>query len=137
MIDRLTASFRYSEKLQRRVRFLYSKGSLYKVYNGNLLFHGCVPMDENGEFLPFCLDGVERRGRDFMDYADTAARQAYYTKPGTPERMLGMDFLWFLWAGRNSPIFGRDRMTTFERRLIADEDSWTEAKNAYYSHVRW
>ena len=133
VIDRLTASFRYSEKLQRHVRFLYSKGSLYKIYNGNLLFHGCVPMDENGEFLSFYLDGAERKGRDFMDYADTAARQAYYYRPDTPERKLGMDFLWFLWAGRNSPIFGRDRMTTFERRLIADEASWVEAKNAYYS----
>ena len=133
VIDRLTASFRHSEKLQRHVRFLYSKGSLYKIYNGNLLFHGCMPMDENGEFLPFRLDGVERRGRDFMDYADTAARQAYYYRPDTPERKLGMDFLWFLWAGRNSPIFGRDRMTTFERRLIADETSWAEPKNAYYS----
>ena len=133
VIDRLTASFRHSEKLQRHVRFLYSKGSLYKVYNGNLLFHGCMPMDENGEFLPFCLDGVERRGRDFLDYADSAARQAYYYRPDTAERKLGMDFLWFLWAGRNSPIFGRERMTTFERRLIADEASWAEPKNAYYS----
>ena len=133
VIDQLTASFRHSEKLQRHVRFLYSKGSLYKVYNGNLLFHGCIPMDENGDFLSFCLDGVERSGKDFLDYADTAARQAYYIKPGTKERELGMDFLWFLWAGRNSPIFGRDRMTTFERRLIADERAWVEKKNAYYS----
>ena len=133
VIDRLTASFRHSEKLQRHVRFLYSKGSLYKIYNGNLLFHGCIPMDENGEFLSFCLDGVERRGKDFLDYADQAARQAYYHKPDSPERKLGMDFLWFLWAGRNSPIFGRDRMTTFERRLIADESAWAEPKNAYYT----
>ena len=133
VIDQLTASFRHSEKLQRHVRFLYSKGSLYKIYNGNLLFHGCIPMDEKGEFLAFRLDGAERRGKDFLDYCDVAARQAYYYKLGTAERMLGMDFLWFLWAGRNSPIFGRDRMTTFERRLIADESAWTEPKNAYYT----
>ena len=133
VIDQLTASFRHSEKLQRHVRFLYSKGSLYKIYNGNLLFHGCIPMDEKGEFLAFRLDGTERRGKDFLDYCDVAARQAYYYKLGTAERMLGMDFLWFLWAGRNSPIFGRDRMTTFERRLIADESAWTEPKNAYYT----
>ena len=68
-----------------------------------------------------------------MDYAEKAARQAYYDKPGSPERQNGMDFLWWLWAGRNSPIFGRDRMTTFERRLIKDESAWTEPKNAYYA----
>ena len=133
VIDQLTASFERSEKLQRHVRFLYSKGSLYKIHNGNLLFHGCIPLTEEGAFLSFCLDGTERCGKDFLDYADTAARQAYYYKRGTPERKLGMDFLWFLWAGRNSPLFGRDRMTTFERRLIADESSWAEPKNAYYT----
>ena len=133
VIDQLTNSFRRSEKLQKHVRFLYSKGSLYKIYNGNLLFHGCIPLTADGELMRFTLDGVERRGKDFLDYADAAARQAYYTKPNTPERVLGMDFLWFLWAGRNSPIFGRDRMTTFERRLIADERSWAEPKNAYYT----
>ena len=133
VIDQLTNSFRRSEKLQKHVRFLYSKGSLYKIYNGNLLFHGCIPLTADGQLMRFCLDGVERRGKDFLDYADTAARQAYYTKPNTPERELGMDFLWFLWAGRNSPIFGRDRMTTFERRLISDERAWAEPKNAYYT----
>ncbi len=133
VIDKLTDSFQRSEKLQKHVRFLYSKGSLYKIYNGNLLFHGCIPMTPEGELMGFTLDGTERRGKDFLDYADTAARQAYYMKPDSPERKLGMDFLWFLWAGRNSPIFGRDRMTTFERRLIADERAWAEPKNAYYT----
>ena len=133
VIEQLTASFERSEKLQKHVRFLYSKGSLYKIHNGNLLFHGCIPLSADGSLLSFNLDGTERAGKDFLDFADTAARQAYYYKPGTPERKLGMDFLWFLWAGRNSPIFGRDRMTTFERRLISDESSWTEAKNAYYT----
>ena len=132
VIDQLTASFERSEKLQKHVRFLYSKGSLYKIYNGNLLFHGCIPLSDDGSMLAFNLDGKVRSGKDFLDFADTAARQAYYYKSGTPERKLGMDLLWFLWAGRNSPIFGRDRMTTFERRLILDESSWTEPKNAYY-----
>ena len=133
VIDQLTDSFLHSEKLQRHVRFLYSKGSLYKIYNGNLLFHGCIPLDEKGDFMSFNLDGTERSGKAFLDYADTAARQAYYYTPGSLARTLGMDFLWFLWAGRNSPIFGRDRMTTFERRLIADEKAWTEPKNPYYT----
>ena len=133
VIDQLTASFQRSEKLQKHVRFLYSKGSLYKVFNGNLLFHGCIPMTEDGQLLTFTLGGKERKGKEFFDYVDTAARQAYYLKPGSDERRLGMDLLWFLWAGRNSPIFGRDRMTTFERRLIKDESAWTEPKNSYYT----
>ena len=132
VIDQLTDSFRHSEKLQRHVRFLYSKGGLYKVHNGNLLFHGCIPMNEDGSFMTFAIGGQERSGRDFLDYADKTARKAYYDKLGTPEREFGMDFLWWLWAGRNSPIFGRDRMTTFERRFIDDESTWTEPKNAYY-----
>ena len=133
VIDQLTTSFQRSEKLQRHVRFLYSKGSLYKIHNGNLLFHGCIPLTETGELLSFSVNGKDLRGKEYLDYADTAARRAYYLQPGTEARKLGMDFLWFLWAGRNSPIFGRDRMTTFERRLIRDESAWTEPKNAYYT----
>ncbi len=133
VIDQLTASFRRSEKLQKHVRFLYSKGSMYLCYNGNLLFHGCIPMTEDGKLMSFTIGGKERAGRDFLNYAEKAARKAYYDAPGSPERQNGMDFLWWLWAGRNSPIFGRDRMTTFERRLIKDESAWTEPKNAYYA----
>lgn len=133
VIDQLTESFRQSDKLQRHVRFLYSKGSIYKVHNGNLLLHGCIPMTEDGELMRFTIGGKERSGREFMDYADRTARKAYYNKPGTPERILGMDFLWWLWTGRNSPIFGRDRMTTFERSFIKDDSVWPEPKNAYYS----
>ena len=132
LINQLTRSFRHSEKLQRHVRFLYSKGSLYKIYNGNLLFHGCIPMNTDGSLTTFTIGGQSLSGKAFLDYADLTARRAYYSKRGTEEREFGMDFLWFLWAGRNSPIFGRDRMTTFERRFIADEDTWTEPKNAYY-----
>lgn len=134
LINTLTRSFRHSEKLQRHVRFLYSKGSLYRIYNGNLLFHGCIPMHQDGSLMHFSLMGCENlSGRAFLDFADVVARRAYYNKPGSPERQQGMDFLWWLWAGRNSPIFGRDRMTTFERRFIADESTHTEAKNAYYT----
>ena len=133
VIDQLTASFQRSEKLQQHIRFLYSKGGLYKVFNGNLLFHGCIPMAEDGSFLKFTIGGKERSGREFLAYAEKTARKAYYAKPGSPERQFGMDFLWWLWAGRNSPIFGRDRMTTFERRLIKDEGAWTEPKNCYYT----
>ena len=134
VINQLTDSFRHSEKLQRHVRFLFSKGGLYKVHNGNLLFHGCIPMTEAGQLMSFSIGGQIRTGKEFLDYAEKTARKAYYDKRGTPERQFGNDFLWWLWAGRNSPIFGRDRMTTFERRFIRDESSWTEPKNPYYTH---
>ncbi|NCB62705.1 MAG: fructose-1,6-bisphosphatase [Clostridia bacterium] len=132
VISELTASFEHSEKLQRHVRFLYSKGGLYKVFNGNLLLHGCIPLTGKGEPMRFSIGCEDLAGKAFLDHAEAVARQGYYAKPGSLERQFGMDFLWFLWCGRNSPLFGRDRMTTFERRLIKDEASWTEDKNAYY-----
>ena len=134
VIDQLTESFRQSEKLQRHIRFLYSKGSLYKIHNGNLLFHGAIPMTEDKQLTEIAIGGKVRKGKEFMDFADQCARQAYYAKRGTAEWQFGLDFLWWLWCGRNSPIFGKDRMTTFERRLIADESAWTEPKNPYYKH---
>ena len=134
VITQLTDSFRHSEKLQKHTRYLYSKGGLYKVINKNLLFHGCIPMNADGTFMTFTIGGKERSGKRFLDYAEKTARKAYYDKRGSAERQFGLDFLWWLWAGRNSPIFGRDRMTTFERRFIADESTWTEPKNAYYTY---
>ncbi len=136
VIDQLTDSFRHSEKLQRHVRFLFARGGLYKVHNGNLLFHGCIPMEADGSLMSFSIGGKERKGKEFLDYAEKTARKPYYQKRGTPEREFGLDFLWWLWAGRNSPIFGRDRMTTFERRFVEDEDTWTEPKNAYYTYYQ-
>ena len=136
VITQLTDSFRHSEKLQKHTRFLYSKGGLYKVINQNLLFHGCIPMNADGSLMSFTIGGKERSGKRFLDYAEKTARKAYYDKRGTPERQFGLDFLWWLWAGRNSPIFGRDRMTTFERRFIADKDTWTEPKNPYYTYYQ-
>ncbi|MBE6974581.1 MAG: fructose-1,6-bisphosphatase [Ruminococcaceae bacterium] len=134
VIDQLTDSFRHSEKLQKHIRFLFAKGGLYKVHNGNLLFHGCIPMTAEGQLMKFSIGGKERQGREFLDFAETTARKAYYDKRGTPERQYGLDFMWWLWAGRNSPIFGRDRMTTFERRFILNEKTWIEEKNAYYTY---
>ncbi|MFI3253002.1 MAG: fructose-1,6-bisphosphatase [Eubacteriales bacterium] len=136
VINQLTDAFLHSEKLQKHVHLLYKNGALYKVYNNNLLFHGCVPMTEDGNYLPFSIGCKNLSGKEFFDYAQTVARRAFYEKIGTKERQFGMDFLWFLWAGRDSPIFGRDRMTTFERRLIADESAWVEAKNPYYTYYQ-
>ena len=136
VINQLTDSYENSEKLQKHIRFLYSRGGLYKVCNGNPLFHGCIPMDDDGSLMTFTIGGKERSGKRFLDYAEKTARKAYYDKRGSEERQFGMDFLWWLCAGRNSPIFGRDRMTTFERRFIADESTWVEPKNAYYTYYQ-
>ena len=133
LMDRLKHSFLHSEKLQRHIGFLYSKGGLYKCFNGNLLFHGCIPMDDKGEFLQFEFGGKTLSGKALMDFCETVAREGYYAREGTEERQFGKDFLWFLWCGRNSPSFGRDHIATFERRLIADKATWAEPKNPYYS----
>ena len=93
-------------------------------------------MSDDGSLMTFTIGGKERSGKAFLDYAEKTARKAYYDKRGSEERQFGMDFLWWLWAGRNSPIFGRDRMTTFERRFIADEATWAEPKNAYYTYYQ-
>lgn len=134
LMEQLRNAFLHSEKLQKHARFLYSKGGLYKCYNGNLLFHGCIPMEADGSFMSFSIGGAPVSGRAFLDRADLLARQGYYAREGTPEKQFGKDFLWFLWCGRNSPLFGRDHIATFERCLIADHAAWAEPKNAYYAY---
>ncbi|MCQ5128983.1 fructose-1,6-bisphosphatase [Butyricicoccus faecihominis] len=134
LMAQLKNAFLRSEKLQRHIRFLYSKGGLYKCFNGNLLYHGCIPMTEDGQFMQFTFDHKTYSGKALLDYAETVARQGYYAREGTAERQFGKDFLWFLWCGRHSPLFGRDHIATFERRLIADQTIWAEPKNPYYSY---
>lgn len=134
LMQQLRRAFLRSEKLQRHARFLYSKGGLYRCYNGNLLFHGCIPMKEDGSFLCFDIGCRGLSGKAFMDHADGLARQGYYAPPNSQEKQFGRDFLWFLWCGRNSPLFGRERIATFERRLVEDESTWVEPKNPYYRY---
>ena len=134
LMAQLKSAFQRSEKLQRHTQFLYNKGGLYKCYNGNLLFHGSIPMTEDGAFMTFQIQGKSLKGKELLDRAEALARQGYYAKEGSPERLLGKDFLWFLWCGRNSPLFGRDHIATFERMLVADQDTWAEPKNAYYNY---
>ncbi|MEG1991025.1 MAG: fructose-bisphosphatase class III, partial [Christensenella sp.] len=131
----LVYSFTQSEKLQRHVKFLFSQGSLYLTFNGNLLFHGCIPMTENGEFYALELDGKPRKGKELMDYADALARQGYYAREGSAARLAGMDFLWYLWCGKRSPLFGRSKIATFERMFIDDEGAWVEEKDPYYTYI--
>ena len=132
MMERLRHAFARSEKLQKHVRFMYSKGSMYKIYNSNLLYHGCVPLDENGEFKKVKLFGNEYSGKSLYDILESYARKGYYTTDNPEEREKGRDILWYIWTNANSPVFGKDKMATFERYFIEDKDTHTEKKNKYY-----
>ena len=133
VMDKLVVSFRQSEKLQQHVRFLYAKGSVYHIENGNLLYHGAVPMTEKGAFAAERFEGRAYAGRALMDYCDERARRGYYAPEGSAARQSGQDFLWYLWCGRLSPLFGRSAMTTFERLYVADKATHTEVKDPYYT----
>ena len=133
VLDKLVASFRQSAKLQQHVRFLYAKGSVYHIENGNLLYHGAVPMTEKGAFAAERFEGRLYAGRALMDYCDERARQGYYAPEGSAARQSGQDFLWYLWCGKLSPLFGRSAMTTFERLYVADKSTHVEVKDPYYT----
>lgn len=132
VMERLCHAFTRCEKLQKHVRFLFAKGSLYKVYNSNLLYHGCVPLDENGAFKKVDIFGKQYSGRALYDILEHYARRGYYTTNDPAEREKGQDILWYIWGNPNSPVFGKERMATFERYLIEDKASHVEKKNKYY-----
>lgn len=133
VVRKLVKSFKNSEKLQRHIQFLYSKGNMYKIYNDNLLIHGCVPMNVFGEFVSVNVGGKELKGKDFLDYTEKIARQGYFEQEGSQERENGKDFLWYLWCGKNSPIFCKDKMKTFERYYLSEKETWEEIKNPFYN----
>ena len=135
ILDGLVRSFAESERLQRHVQFLYAHGAFYKICNGNLLYHGAVPMTEDGAFASIRFEGVARSGKQLFDYCDRRARQGYSAPLGSPARLAGQDFLWYLWCGAKSPLFGRSAMTTFERLYIADPAAHREIKDPYYHHI--
>ena len=131
-VQKLQQTFAISENLQQHVRFLFSKGSMYLVYNGNLLYHGCIALEEDGSFMSTVADGKVYKGRAFMDRLDRLARRGYFSKEPA-EKQYGQDVLWYLWTGAKSPIFGKKKMATFERYFIADKTTHHEQKNPYYA----
>lgn len=126
----LTNSFRHSERLQRHIRFLFVKGSMYNVCNGNLLFHGCIPMDENGGLGSVDINGRKFSGKALMDEIDITVNKAYYSD--NTDNGYAKDFLWYLWCGDNSPLYGKDKMAFFENYFIDDAELHKEHYNSYY-----
>ncbi|SFC86493.1 fructose-1,6-bisphosphatase [Ruminococcus albus] len=127
----LANSFMHSEKLADHMRFLYNNGSMYKTINGNLLFHGCIPLDENGELLSVKIEGEDHSGKALLDKLDEVANKAYFLRSGE-EKENSADLLWYLWCGPRSPLYGKDKMAFFERYFIDDKSLHTENYNPYY-----
>ncbi|ATO44453.1 fructose-1,6-bisphosphatase [Loigolactobacillus coryniformis subsp. coryniformis] len=130
VIDQLLAAFRHSDKLQRHMKFLMRKGSMYLTYNDNLLFHGCIPVTADGKFQAFKLHGKEYAGKALLDVFEQNLR-ASFAHPGD-EDDCATDLLWYLWTGPLSPLFGKHDMTTFERYFISDPATHEERTNPYY-----
>lgn len=131
VVERLVYSFRQSERLKEHVRFLVNKGNMYSVYNDNILFHGCVPMHSDGTLMSAELKGEKYSGKDLLDIFDEAVRQGFINRKNADNEKY-LDLIWYLWCGPVSPLFGKKKMTTFERYYIEDETTHEEYKNAYY-----
>ena len=129
----LSNSFRHSERLNAHIRFLFSKGSMYKVINGNLLFHGCIPFTEDGVLQYVNIAGGRYCGRELLDKLDYTANRAYFLPKGK-EKESAADCLWYLWCGPGSPLYGKDKMAFFERYFLADKNLHVETYNPYYQY---
>lgn len=131
VMERLETAFRNCEKLQNHMRFLLDRGGLYKIYNNNLLFHGCIPLNEDGSLKEVEVYGEKYKSRALYDVLERYVRRAFFAVD-QEEQEKGRDILWYIWAGPNSPLFGKDKMTTFERYFIEDKETHMEKKGAYY-----
>ncbi len=132
VMKRLRSAFLGCHRLQEHMLFLLNSGSLYKVYNGNLLYHGCMPLDRDGHFKDVEIYGRTFRGKALYDRLDTYIRRAFFSTDPV-HREDGRDILWWIWCSKDSPLFGKDKMATFERYFLADETTHIEHKNPYYS----
>lgn len=131
VVDRLILAFTGCERLKKHMLFLLNKGSLYKVYNGNLLYHGCIPMEEDGSFRKVSIYGHVYQGRELYDVLEKYVRMAFFSTDEDNQKK-GRDILWYIWSAADSPLFGKNRMATFERYFIAEKETHVEKKNPYY-----
>ena len=127
VLEGLRMAFVNSIRLRQHIDFLYQKGSMYRIFNGNLLYHGCVPLDESGNLEGVAFGKKRYHGREYLDYAERIARRAWSKDARQKDR----DFMWYLWCGRKSPLSGRN-IKTFERAYVLDENTWFEQSNPYY-----
>ena len=134
VMEKLRYAFVNSEKLRRHVSYLFNRGSMYRTCNGNLLYHGCVPLEEDGSFKKVQVGNEWFSGRALFEELESWARKGYYLADGE-EKRFGQDTMWFMWANENSPLYGKERMTTFERYFVKDTSCYYEAKNSYYSYL--
>lgn len=133
VMDKIKTSFVNSEKLQDHIRMIYSKGALYKKFNSNLMFHGCMPMNEDGTLKKVLFRGKKITGADYFDAVDRTVREGYFNKAHSETKRECMDIIWYLWCGEDSPVFGKQKMTTFERYFIDDKEAHKETSNPFYS----
>lgn len=132
LVVKLTRSFVNSDKFQRHIRFMYGKGSMYLIYNSNLLYHSCIPLNDDGSFKKVKIGNIAYSGKALLSRFDRLARDAYFIKNDLEAKRYGMDMVWYLWCGPDSPLFGKKKMTTFERYFIDDKATHMEPKNPYY-----
>ena len=133
VVDRLKVAFQNSEKLQQHTRFLFAKGSIYKTYSGNVLYHGCIPMNDDGSFKALQLHQATFAGKEMMEELDRLARQGFFTPGETRDKQQGLDAMWYLWCGPCSPLFGKEKMATFEQYFLEDQATHKESRNVYYT----
>ena len=131
IMDRLESAFLHCEKLQAHMRFLLNKGGLYKVYNQNLLYHGCVPLNQDGTLKTVRIYGKACRGKALYELLESYVRKGFFSVD-PKERERGKDMMWYIWLHENSPLFGKDKMATFERYFLAEKETHKEKKNPYY-----
>ncbi|MFZ2787160.1 MAG: fructose-1,6-bisphosphatase [Trichococcus flocculiformis] len=132
VVERLMTGFLNSERLQKHVQFLFSKGSMYLSYNDNLLFHGCVPLNPDGSFMELPIANVKYSGKALLDKYEEVLRKGYLNREGKKHNVRILDLIWYLWEGKASSLFGKDKMTTFERLYVAEKETHIEKKNLYY-----
>lgn len=132
IINRLQESFKNSETLNKHISFLYSKASMYKCFNSNLLFHGCVPMEADGEFSKIEVLGESISGKRYFDCIEKIANEAYFGKENNKD---AVDFMWYLWCGPKSPLFGKAKAATFERYFVEEKETHKEEKNPYFALI--
>ena len=134
VMERLERAFTGCEKLQEHMHFLLSKGSLYKVYNNNLLYHGCVPLNEDGTLKEVTLFSKKFKGKSLYDALERYVRKGFFAV-NKEDLENGKDIMWYIWLNPNSPLFGKDKMATFERYFLAEKETHTEVKNPYYQYI--